>query len=153
MQRAAAMAASGDRSTAIELLEQAVERAPDDTALLERIEGMLRADERYSEASGVLRRRIDLEGGGERLRQTKELASIYRDHLGMADEADMLLFRNMIAIIRDRVKVWAERGMTLEEIIAARPAVGWEARYGADSGPRTTRRFIETLYDEVTANQ
>lgn len=74
-------------------------------------------------------------------------------HGRLADEVELLLFRNMIVIIHDRVRTWAERGMTLEEIIAARPALGWEARYGADTGPRTTRRFIETLYNEVTAGE
>ena len=72
-------------------------------------------------------------------------------HGRLSDEVELLYFRNLIVIIRDRVQAWAERGMTLEQIIAARPAQGWEARYGADTGPRTTRRFIETLYDEVTA--
>lgn len=71
-------------------------------------------------------------------------------HGRLADEIDLLYFRNMIVIIRDRVAAWAERGMTLEQIIEARPAQGWEARYGADTGPRTTRRFVETLYREVS---
>jgi glyoxylase-like metal-dependent hydrolase (beta-lactamase superfamily II) len=71
-------------------------------------------------------------------------------HGRLADEADVLEFRNMVAIIRDRVRTWAERGMPLEQIIAARPALGWEARYGSDTGTRTTRRFIETIYAEVT---
>jgi glyoxylase-like metal-dependent hydrolase (beta-lactamase superfamily II) len=74
-------------------------------------------------------------------------------HGHLSDEADVLQFRNMVAIIRDRVRIWAERGMPLEELIAARPALGWEARYGSDTGPRTTRRFIETIYAETTAAQ
>jgi glyoxylase-like metal-dependent hydrolase (beta-lactamase superfamily II) len=74
-------------------------------------------------------------------------------HGHLADEADVLEFRNMVAIIRDRVQAWAERGMTLEEIVAARPALGWEARYGSDTGPRTTRRFIETIHAEITAGE
>lgn len=71
-------------------------------------------------------------------------------HGRVADEIDVLYYRNMLAIIRDRVQAWAERGMSLEEILAARPAFGWEARYGSDTGPRTTRRFIESIYSEVT---
>ena len=74
-------------------------------------------------------------------------------HGRLSDEVDVLDFRNMLVIIRDRVQVWAERGMTLEEIIAARPALGWQARYGSETGPRTTRRFIEAIYAEVTAEQ
>ena len=72
-------------------------------------------------------------------------------HGRLADEIDVLYFRNMLAIIRDRVQVWAERGQSLEQILAARPALGWEARYGSDTGPRTTRGFIEAIYTEVTA--
>jgi glyoxylase-like metal-dependent hydrolase (beta-lactamase superfamily II) len=71
-------------------------------------------------------------------------------HGRLSDEADVLSFRNMLAIIRDRVQVWDERGMTLEQIVAARPALGWEARYGTDTGPRSTRRFVETIYAEIT---
>ena len=74
-------------------------------------------------------------------------------HGRLSDEVDVLDFRNMLVIIRDRVQVWVERGMTLEEIIAARPALGWQARYGSETGPRTTRRFIEAIYAEVTAEQ
>ena len=74
-------------------------------------------------------------------------------HGRLSDEVDVLDFRNMLVIIRDRVQVWAERGMTLEEIIAARPALGWQARYGSETGPRTTRRFIEAIHAEVTAEQ
>jgi glyoxylase-like metal-dependent hydrolase (beta-lactamase superfamily II) len=72
-------------------------------------------------------------------------------HGRLADEIDLLNFRNMLVIIRDRVKTWAERGMSLDEILALRPAFGWEALYGAETGPRTTRRLIETIYAEVTA--
>jgi glyoxylase-like metal-dependent hydrolase (beta-lactamase superfamily II) len=72
-------------------------------------------------------------------------------HGRLADEIDVLYFRNMLAIIRDRVQIWAERGQSLEQILAARPALGWEARYGSDTGPRTTRGFIEAIYAEVTA--
>ena len=74
-------------------------------------------------------------------------------HGRLSDEVELLNFRNMVVVVRDRVQAWAERGMTLEQIVAARPARGWEARYGADTGPRTTRRFIESLYDEVTAGE
>jgi glyoxylase-like metal-dependent hydrolase (beta-lactamase superfamily II) len=71
-------------------------------------------------------------------------------HGHLSDEADVLSFRNMLVIIRDRVQAWAARGMTLEQIVAARPALGWEARYGADTGPRSTQRFVATLYAEIT---
>jgi len=72
-------------------------------------------------------------------------------HGRLSDEADVVYYRDMLVIIRDRVANLVEKGMTLEEVLAARPAFGWEGRYGFDSGFLSTARFIETLYRELAA--
>jgi hypothetical protein len=39
-----------------------------------------------------------------------------------------------------------DKGMTLDQIKAARPTADYEPRYGATSGPWTTDMFLEAVY-------
>ena len=63
-------------------------------------------------------------------------------HGRISDEADVLEFRDMVVIIRDRIQDLVKKGMTLEQVKAARPALDYEGRYGAESGAK----FIEAVY-------
>ena len=38
------------------------------------------------------------------------------------------------------------RGMTLEQVQDANPTAGYRRRYGSDSGPWTTKMFVEAVY-------
>jgi len=67
-------------------------------------------------------------------------------HGRLADSADVGYYRDMLTIIRDQVQALVDQGMTLEQVIAARPTFGYEGRFGADAGPWTTRMFIEAVY-------
>jgi len=59
-------------------------------------------------------------------------------------------YRDMLVIIRDRIKDMVARKMTLEQIKAAKPALDYEGRYGADTGPWTTAMFIEAIYKDLS---
>jgi len=63
-------------------------------------------------------------------------------HGRISDEADVVEFRDMVVIIRDRIQDLVKKGMTLEQVKAARPALDYEGRYGAESGAK----FIEAVY-------
>lgn len=65
------------------------------------------------------------------------------------DEADIVEYRDMLTIIRDRIKDMADKGMTLEQIKAAKPTFDYDGRYGATSGPWTTDMFINAVYEGV----
>ena len=67
-------------------------------------------------------------------------------HGRLSDSADVAYYRDMVTIIRDRVKAMVEKGMTLEQVKAAKPTADYEPRYGATSGPWTTDMFIEAAY-------
>lgn len=67
-------------------------------------------------------------------------------HGRIADHADVVYYRNMVAIIRDRIKDMIKRGMTLEQVKAARPTLDYDARYGKQTGAWTTDMFIEAAY-------
>jgi cyclase len=67
-------------------------------------------------------------------------------HGRIADHADVVYYRNMVAIIRDRIKDMIKRGMTLDQVKAARPTRDYDARYGKQTGAWTTDMFIEAAY-------
>jgi glyoxylase-like metal-dependent hydrolase (beta-lactamase superfamily II) len=67
-------------------------------------------------------------------------------HGRLSDSADVAYYRDMVTIIRDRVQAMIDKGMTLEQVKAARPTADYEPRYGATSGPWTTDMFVEAVY-------
>jgi cyclase len=67
-------------------------------------------------------------------------------HGRLADEADVVEYRDMLTILRDRVKSMIDMGLTLKQVKAAEPTRDYDGRYGATSGSWTTDQFIEALY-------
>ena len=67
-------------------------------------------------------------------------------HGFVCDFADLVEYRSMVTIVRDRIQDMVDKGMTLEQVKAADPTQGFRKRYGADSGSWTTDMFIEALY-------
>jgi glyoxylase-like metal-dependent hydrolase (beta-lactamase superfamily II) len=67
-------------------------------------------------------------------------------HGRLYDQFDVIEYRDMITIIRDRVRDLVNAGRSLEQVKAARPAKGYEGRYGNDGGDWTTDRFVEAVY-------
>jgi cyclase len=53
-------------------------------------------------------------------------------------------------VIRDRIQDLINQGKTLEQVKAANPTLSYRRRYGSDSGPWTTDRFVEIVYGELT---
>jgi cyclase len=71
-------------------------------------------------------------------------------HGRVSDEADVLEYRDMLVIVRDRIQDLIKKGRTLEQIKAARPTLDFDPRYGAASGPWTTAMFIEAVYQDLS---
>jgi glyoxylase-like metal-dependent hydrolase (beta-lactamase superfamily II) len=70
-------------------------------------------------------------------------------HGRLADEADVVEYRDMLTIVRDRIQDLIAKGKSLAEVKAAGVTRDYDGRYGAASGPWTTERFIETIYREL----
>lgn len=115
---------------------------------------------------------IDIEKGGgiqqeiDALNQIVELAIpsipmmwqeggtyVIPGHGWLADQADVVEYRDMVTIIRDVIADMITKGMTLEQVQAANPAKGYRKQYGADSGPWTTNMFVEAIYKSLTAKK
>jgi cyclase len=67
----------------------------------------------------------------------------------LTDEADLLEYRDMLTIIRDRVADGVKRGQTLDQVKAGKPTLDYDARWGATSGPWTTDMFLEAVYKDL----
>ncbi len=68
----------------------------------------------------------------------------------LTDEADLLEYRDMVTIIRDRVQDGVRRGLTLDQVKAGKPTLDYDARWGATSGAWTTDMFIEAIYKDLS---
>jgi cyclase len=67
-------------------------------------------------------------------------------HGRISDSADVAYYRDMVTIIRDRIQAMMKKGMTLEQVKAAKPTADYDPRYGSTTGPWTTEMFIEAVY-------
>jgi glyoxylase-like metal-dependent hydrolase (beta-lactamase superfamily II) len=67
-------------------------------------------------------------------------------HGRLSDIGDVAYYRNMVSIVRDRVQALIKKGLTLEQVKAARPTMDYDGRWGSDTGPWTTEMFVEAVY-------
>jgi cyclase len=72
-------------------------------------------------------------------------------HGRLADEADVVEYRDLSTIIRDRIADAIKKGMTLEQVKAAKLTLDYDGRYGATTGFWTTDAFIEAAYKSLSA--
>jgi glyoxylase-like metal-dependent hydrolase (beta-lactamase superfamily II) len=72
-------------------------------------------------------------------------------HGRLTDEQDVVEYRDMVTIIRDRIREYVTRGMTLDQVKARKPTLDFDPRYGMDTGFWTTSMFIEVIYKQMLA--
>ncbi len=64
-------------------------------------------------------------------------------HGRLCDEAEVVEYRNMITIVRDRVEAMIKKGMTLEQAKAAKPTADYDTQYGSGDA------FVEAVYKSL----
>jgi cyclase len=74
-------------------------------------------------------------------------------HGRLCDEADVVEYRDMMTIIRDRIQDSVRKGMTLEQVKAAHLTRDFDPLYGSDSGAWTTDMFVEAAYRSLSAKK
>jgi cyclase len=110
---------------------------------------------------------IDLKSGGslqaviDGLYRIKELAVpadhqeggtlLVPGHGRICDVADLAVYHEMLVIIRDRLLDMIKKGMTLDQVKAAKPTRDYDPIYGSDTGNWTTDMFVEAAYKSLTA--
>ena len=71
-------------------------------------------------------------------------------HGYVSDEHEVVEYRDMAVIVRDRVQALVRGGATLEQVKTARPTADYDLRYGATTGPWTTDMFVEAVYRSLS---
>jgi len=71
-------------------------------------------------------------------------------HGRICDQLDVVEYRDMVTIIRDRIRDLMKQGLTLEQVKAASPARGYTRRYGSENGSWTTNNFVEAVYRSMS---
>ena len=95
-----------------------------------------------------LNRLLELAIAGEK---TEGGTMIVPGHGRISDEADLVEYRDMVTIIRDRVQDMIGKGRTLEQVKAARPTLDFDAQYGNAAG-WTADQFVEAVYESLRSN-
>jgi glyoxylase-like metal-dependent hydrolase (beta-lactamase superfamily II) len=70
-------------------------------------------------------------------------------HGRLCDEWEVVEYRDMVTIVRDRVQAMINKSATLEQVKAAHPTADYDDRYGATSGFWTTDMFVEAVYKSL----
>lgn len=73
-------------------------------------------------------------------------------HGRLANEAEVVEYRDMATIVRDRVAALAGQGKSLAEVQSAHPAYEYEPLYGV-TRTWTTEMFVEAVYRSLRAPQ
>jgi cyclase len=110
---------------------------------------------------------IDLERGGsingvvEALNNILDLAfpefrteggtMIIPGHGRICDSADVAYYRDMVTIIRDRIQDMIKKGMTLDQVKAAKPTLDYDTRY--DDPAWTKDMFVAAVYQSLSARK
>jgi glyoxylase-like metal-dependent hydrolase (beta-lactamase superfamily II) len=148
----------------IQLLHFPAAHTDGDTAIWFRYSDVISAGDVYSTVGYPV---IDLKKGGsiqgvlDGLNRILDVAHaefrsqggtmIIPGHGRLSDVGDVAYYRNMVSIIRDRVQHLIDKGMTLEQVKAARPTLDYDGRWGATTGPWTTDMFIEAVYRSLSS--
>lgn len=70
----------------------------------------------------------------------------------VCDTAELAYYRDMTTIIRDRVQDLMKKGMSLDQIKAARPTEDWDGRFGRLPA-YTPDMFVEAVYKSLNAKK
>jgi cyclase len=74
-------------------------------------------------------------------------------HGRIVDRFEVVEYRDMVTIVRDRIQAAIKKGMTLDQVKAANLTLDYDFRYGAATGLGTRDRFVESVYKSLTAKR
>jgi cyclase len=76
--------------------------------------------------------------------------AIIPGHGYISNETDVVLYRDMVTIIRDRIQNMIDKGMSLRQIQAARPTLDYDGYY--EDSDWTPEMFVEAVYESLSGD-
>ena len=83
--------------------------------------------------------------------QTEGGTLVVPGHGRVCDAADIATYRDMVTILRDRIQDMVKRGLTLDQVKAARPTKDYDPRY--DTPEWTKDQFVEAVYRSLSGKK
>ncbi len=83
--------------------------------------------------------------------QTEGGTLLVPGHGRLCDAADLATYRDMVTIVRDRIQNMVKRGLTLDQVKAARPTKDYDPRY--DTPAWTKDMFVAAAYQSLSAKK
>ena len=71
----------------------------------------------------------------------------------LADEADVVEYRDMVVIVRDRIQDGIDKGLSLGQVQATRPTLGYDWQYGRSNGEWTSDDFVAAVYRDLSGGR
>jgi glyoxylase-like metal-dependent hydrolase (beta-lactamase superfamily II) len=71
-------------------------------------------------------------------------------HGRICDEADVVEYRDMVVIVRDRVQDLIKKGRTLEQVLAERPSRDYDTEYVTPTSFVKANDFVAAIYRSLT---
>ena len=68
----------------------------------------------------------------------------------LCDESDVVEYRDMVVIVRDRVKDGIDKGLSLRQVQATRPTLGYDWQYGRANDAWTGEDFVAAVYRDLS---
>jgi cyclase len=72
-------------------------------------------------------------------------------HGRLSDMGDLAVYQQMVTIVRDRLQDMIKKGMTLDQVKAAKPTRDYDPLYGSTTGNWTTDMFVEAAYKSLSS--
>ena len=74
-------------------------------------------------------------------------------HGRVTDQADLVEYRDMITIMRDRIADGVKKGLTLDQVKALKPTLDYDPVYNKPGAFWTADQFIEAVYKSLSAKK
>lgn len=71
----------------------------------------------------------------------------------LGDESDVVEYRDMVVIVRDRIQDAIDRGLSLRQVQTERPTLGFDYQYGRSNDDWTSEDFVAVVYRELSGHR
>ncbi len=71
----------------------------------------------------------------------------------LAQSLEVVQYRDMVTMVRDRIKALVDAHRSLAQVRASDPTQGFDSRYGSESGPWSTDQFVTSVYESLTGSR